>query len=553
MSSQRSTPARTSFHPIATDDQYRFRPLSTETTIRLIKIWPEKINGHIACTIKHVHEKPQEIIKYHALSYVWGNSKDIKHIYLGDQGDKWYQFELHENLWLFLDHAWQHRMFDQYFWTDYLCIDQSAHGEKSQQVQQMHTIYRNAALVIIWLQLTEKEDSGLLEYIDLTDRYYAQKMDVLSWIERLEDQDLHQIPQAVKTNPYWTRIWIVQEVVVAKEVCVITKRVTINLHKLHFLLGDSWGYWDRKKPSVGELCKMRATGGKIPLWRILKDFEDYECKFEVDRIYGILGLAENNEDGSSPATNIQVDYKKSLPRVMLDVLFESFPPLNHLKDTVFANPTREGVPPLCPGVFTWFVMKDYIKDIKTTERQRDYARIALEAFEEFDTILAATGTPLPDASELLANLFSSAAETGWKTTRHQNAALLGMMLSARRSTLMEEVLYCFEERRLCGFSRSASSWRCAAHGFRNAGYTGLGSYETVAIVATSPGTWSRPGIVAACGKQSQDCDGSVMTCELSHIGLRIQVEPAINSGNEGHLSIHRMKLGDFNLRVERHT
>lgn len=346
------TSAGTSFDTITTDDQYQFRPLSTSTTIRLIRIYPAKVNGHIACTIHHVDEEHQEIIKYHALSYCWGNSRSTDHIYLRDQGNKWYQFQLHENLWLFLDHAWQHGMFNQYFWIDYLCIDQNAHGEKSQQVQRMHIIYRNAALVIIWLQLTEKEESGLLEFIDLRHRWRSGKMNWIIFYQLLQDRDDFRFTKTnVLNNPYWKRVWIVQEVVVAKEVCVYTKRISITLNELDSILGNFFPSSNIERPSMGKFCHLRATGGKIPLWRMLKDFEDYECRYKIDRIYGIFGLAENNEDGSSPVTNIQIDYEKPVSHVMLDVLFESSPPLNHFGDIVLANPTHgRGLLPLQEGL-----------------------------------------------------------------------------------------------------------------------------------------------------------------------------------------------------------
>lgn len=522
-------------HTIATDYQYRFRPLRISTTIRLIRICPEKINDHIACRIYHVDEERQETIKYHALSYVWGNSERPKYIYLRDQG-KWYRFQLHESLWQFLDNAWQRGMFDQYYWTDYLCIDQSAHTERSHQVQRMHIIYRNAALVITWLQLREQEERGLLEFIDTADRISTGKIRWFSWIELLAQYDLRQVALKVITNPYWGRIWIVQEVVVAKEVCVYTKRISISLNRLNDILRWTRMTVPRGGPSIEALCDMRATGGKIPLWRILKDFKDYQSKYEVDRIYGIFGLAENNEDGSSPATNIPVDYERKLSHVMLDVLFESSPPLNHVKEIILiVCSMRRHLDPdgLGPGIVAWMTIKTYIDNSKTTERHRDCARIALRALEAFHTMLTVAGTLPPNGMELLANLISSAAEADWRATSHQNAALVGMMLSGEPGHGSPGRLRLTAHR---------SAWRCAAHGSRDAYHMGLGSYETAAAVATPPGAWSCSGIVGACGKQSRDCDGSSMTHELPHVGLRIQVEPAIDSGDEGRLSLHRMKF-----------
>lgn len=110
-----------------TDFLYHFQPLSASTTIRLIKVLPRKVWGCIACKVFHFNETQQEAIKYHALSYVWGDSKPTRQIYLQDESNRdneWRPFPLHENLWQFLDHAWRSKLFDQLFWTDYLCLDQ---------------------------------------------------------------------------------------------------------------------------------------------------------------------------------------------------------------------------------------------------------------------------------------------------------------------------------------------------------------------------------------------------------------------------------------------
>lgn len=65
----------------------------------------------------------------------------------------------------------------------------------------------------------------------------------------------------------------------------------------------------------------------MPLWRILRDFVGYQSSHPVDRVYGLLGMVEDHEDGSSPAEKIQVDYDKQMLHVLLTAMFDSLPPL----------------------------------------------------------------------------------------------------------------------------------------------------------------------------------------------------------------------------------
>lgn len=126
-----SARANSSQNGLVTGDPYQFQALNTSTTIRLIQISRERVKGCIACRVYHFEEKQQETIKYHALSYLWGDPEPTRKIYLYDQGNKWRPFPLHENLWQFLDHAWRRKLFDHLFWTDHLCLDQAGHEEIS--------------------------------------------------------------------------------------------------------------------------------------------------------------------------------------------------------------------------------------------------------------------------------------------------------------------------------------------------------------------------------------------------------------------------------------
>lgn len=79
-----------------TNIHYHYRSLDSEQRqIRLITLEPGAWSNPICCTIKTVFfdSKPE----YDALSYVWGDAKNLKTIRLDN-----HPFEVTENLWIVL-------------------------------------------------------------------------------------------------------------------------------------------------------------------------------------------------------------------------------------------------------------------------------------------------------------------------------------------------------------------------------------------------------------------------------------------------------------------
>lgn len=113
----------------------RYRLLSTLSTIRLIEVMRDKVDGCIACKIHTFDVQQHSDIKYKALSYVWGDPVTTRQVFLADDGDEhWKPYPLHESLWLFLDSTWQKESFGQLLWTDYLCFNQNDQEEIAQQI-----------------------------------------------------------------------------------------------------------------------------------------------------------------------------------------------------------------------------------------------------------------------------------------------------------------------------------------------------------------------------------------------------------------------------------
>lgn len=177
--------------------QFKHTPLDlSKAQIRLLRIYNRSTNrpGLITCTIRTFDYNESSLPLYNALSYVWGPPPPQHNILLNGRS-----FAIRENLWHFLSDyvAGFWRMQDTYWWIDQLCIDQEATSEKNHQVKLMSRIYKNAHLVVSWLG-REKFDAALS-----TDQY---------WRGLIPIQSL----RGILSKEYWTRLWVVQEVMLAK-------------------------------------------------------------------------------------------------------------------------------------------------------------------------------------------------------------------------------------------------------------------------------------------------------------------------------------------------
>jgi hypothetical protein len=132
-------------------------------------------------------------------------------------------------------------------WVDSLCIDQDNIGEKNMEVKRMGDVYKNAERVISWLG-EEKDRSGdalevmaaLGESILTADECKA----IDKWLLlNLDSELVYRITQFL-CRPYWTRIWIVQEIAMARTdsliICGARKFPTSHI----LMFGKRFGKFD---------------------------------------------------------------------------------------------------------------------------------------------------------------------------------------------------------------------------------------------------------------------------------------------------------------------
>ena len=185
---------------------------SEDGSIRLLTIL-HRTKDTIECTCE-VTDKPPS---YCALSYTWGSSPKTKSILINGQ-----LFDVRWTLWNFLDLA-SRRQPGLVVWIDAICIDQGNHSEKTRQVLRMGHIYSKAKRVYIWLN----KDLKLHELLELAKQ---DSYDTRSRRERLQ-QDIWT---ELITHEYWTRLWIIQETLLAAQLYIFCAEGDLSLNSLQY-------------------------------------------------------------------------------------------------------------------------------------------------------------------------------------------------------------------------------------------------------------------------------------------------------------------------------
>lgn len=403
---------------------YEYEQLASISTIRLIKLEKEKVDDQIACTIRHA-EQAAEDTKYNALSYVWGDPKPTREIRIRNNlATEWDVFQVHENLWQFLNQAWQRKIFDRWFWTDRICLDQS-HGssEKADQIPRMAGIYHDAEQVVAWLGLAIETGKDLIPLRKALVKgggwpfgfAFAPKTDAAL--------------SAVHHAEYWSRIWVVQEIVSAKRIVCVVGDLELGWRQMVRLVG--MGHWHTAL--LWQRLRLRYEIGNLDWWScLLVASRSHRSTKPHDVVYGILGLAIVYDTGASRLDLIRkADYEESPAYVVIDALLESFPDHRDYGIAMDLLLRKSFIPDL--AVFT--VLGGYIKSTRTSNRHKRLAGFLLQTcdacFSIFSPLQSASSWPSKaDAlQQILGKMLNSLLPGSSFRTPQQNAVLLGLTLA----------------------------------------------------------------------------------------------------------------------------
>lgn len=237
-------------------NKYKFQPI-TDEQIRLLILHPGKEDDNIKCSIgTFLYDGPdEELPKYHALSYYWGEddpvypirlwnistreedqkakvrpsdnpkrrlqtaAKHARYSFLGDE------FHVRKNLLDALKYLRQSDK-DVTLWIDALCIDQSNIPERNAQVRRMKSLYNRARAVCIWLGKGNSATQRIM-----CKNGFIERMSDPSQLDKIfeatgNSKDEGQLLQswvdlaALMQSRWFSRRWVVQELAMARKATV---------------------------------------------------------------------------------------------------------------------------------------------------------------------------------------------------------------------------------------------------------------------------------------------------------------------------------------------
>ncbi|TVY75802.1 Heterokaryon incompatibility protein 6 OR allele [Lachnellula suecica] len=175
-------------------------------------------NGGKEEVVAEDEQKIKSIIPAQALSYVWGPQHPRRLIELDGK-----PCEVGENLYQALVHL-RPQSESRLLWVDALCINQLDLDERNHQVAQMGNIYSQAARVVTWLGLSDAKTSEAIRFLQI-----AHTPERFSWNyvrgAAISVRHLFGLP-------YWKRLWIVQEVLMANDLTFVCGKQTFSMHHI---------------------------------------------------------------------------------------------------------------------------------------------------------------------------------------------------------------------------------------------------------------------------------------------------------------------------------
>ena len=215
-------------------------------------------------------------------------------------------------------------------WADALCIDQAetdkALEEREVQVQLMHKIFSRAELVYVDLGEDVPEMDKMLQLLQKFDFLrHCTMQEIAKFFPAFEACGFPGIehptwPGIVRfmRRPWFTRVWIMQEFILAKHVQIMVGIRRLNLEFLHWLVIACAYYWSFGSPinhnlavlyfplraqlelglnNLTALLKARADRrdgtDQQNLASLLKKSRAFDATDKRDRAYALLSLADD--------------------------------------------------------------------------------------------------------------------------------------------------------------------------------------------------------------------------------------------------------------------
>ncbi len=349
--------------------RYNYGPLNIEKGhTRILELLPASLSDHISIRLIHFPLSADSTPHYEALSYAWGTSETPEDVLVHSNpetqnldpshyqaqtsiGELFSKLSVTANLASALHHL-RYEDKARMLWIDALCIDQRNLEERSAEVGRMSSIYSSAKRVIVFLGPSSDECHLVHKFISHIAQDGQQKAqarrpvtDSSVFDDTFENNELdtsfmaaynadtRMAVQRWLARPWFGRLWIWQEVHLAKEVMIVCGHHETAWREFQAAIIRLWRQTVQPdSPSVFEsknldsldfrksLTLVRSLVGnyqKRTLMYLLDRTKDAQCCDPRDRIYAVLGMLD-----APSRRQIVPDYSKTTRDVYTEIVLE---------------------------------------------------------------------------------------------------------------------------------------------------------------------------------------------------------------------------------------
>ncbi|KAK3368573.1 heterokaryon incompatibility protein-domain-containing protein [Podospora didyma] len=291
----------------------------SNSEVRLVKIHPGRIDEPITCSLAIVRLHEPECPKFEALSYFWGDPSILSSITVSGQS-----FNVTKNLAAALPNLRSEHQ-ARVFWIDAICINQSDCEEQNSQVRLMGAVYRNASRVVVWLGEGTAESNNVFTFGSPVDNVEEPRSKSLETDGDAAAKAQHDLIHDIGCRPWFRRVWVIQEIALAREILVRCGRhemawetLRSQWEKLELASrtisigasrppappgGDNWADLAKTFPRLSRTRDLVQKAGQNlapphpSMGQLLAWHRTFEATEPRDKVYGLLGFHQLDDNG----------------------------------------------------------------------------------------------------------------------------------------------------------------------------------------------------------------------------------------------------------------
>ena len=220
-------------------------------------------------------------------------------------------------------------------WLDAVSVNQSDNTERGHQVAMMCDVYSSAKRVLVWLGEADETTKSAVQSIDKLvaqcRKNICRQEDIVDYFSNAEGifkySDL-ALPScdwpsisAFYESPWFTRLWVIQEVLLAKEALCFYGNIArpwsdVGLACEWMIHRNSWRYTvGLRYDGIHNASDMWECQYSPPsLLKLLDMSSRYKTTEPLDKVYGLFGLLQSSAEVKT-MKNITPDYNKTIREV----------------------------------------------------------------------------------------------------------------------------------------------------------------------------------------------------------------------------------------------